>query len=84
MTAITLRKIPPDLARRIRRRAEERGISLNRAVLELLQEGAKPARAAEKGSDDLDALFGAWSAKDAAGFQRTLRAQRRIDPEVWA
>ena len=84
MTAITLRKIPPDLARRIRRRAEERGISLNKAVLELLREGEPAARKPRQGSDDLDALFGAWSAKDAAGFNRTLRAQRRIDPEVWA
>lgn len=83
MNAITLRKIPIEIARKIRRRAEERGISLNRAVLELLQEGEAPARKASEASADLDALFGVWSMKDAARFDRSLRGQRRIDPELW-
>lgn len=80
MTAITLRNIPPEVARKIRRLAAERGISLNRAVLELLRDEPK-ARAPEKGHDDLDALFGRWTSKEAAAFDRTLR--RRVDPEIW-
>ena len=83
MNAITLRKIPPEIARKIRRRAEERGISLNRAVIDLLQEGGKTLRKTERGFDDLDALFGRWTSKDAAAFDRSLRGQRRIDPELW-
>lgn len=83
MKAITLRKIPPDVARRILRRAEERGISLNRAVLELLRGEEEPRRGPRRRYDDLDALFGRWTSKEAAAFGRGLRSRRRVDPEVW-
>jgi hypothetical protein len=47
-------------------------------------------RSAESGQSrkvlhhDLDALFGAWSDREAAAFDRHLAEQRRIDPDLWS
>ena len=85
MKPVTLRKIPPVLARSIRHRAEHKRISLNRAVLELLEEavGAPKRPKQPVVHQDLDGLFGAWSAPEAAAFQKSLSHQRTIDPELW-
>ena len=79
--AITLRKLPPELQRRIRRRAKERGISLNRAVIELLE--ANTGRRPEPVHEDLDFLVGAWSEEEADVFEQELSRQRETDPELW-
>jgi hypothetical protein len=83
MKAITLRNVPPEIARVVRKRATERGQSLNKAVLDLVAEGAGLKKHAKKRHTDLDALFGKWSKKEADAFDRHLRELRKIDPEVW-
>ena len=77
---ITLRNIPPDVARAIRRKAKRDGTSLNRTVINMLCEtvGAKPAC-----YRDLDAFAGSWTKEQADEFDRTLAEQRKIDPEMW-
>ncbi len=86
MKPVTLRKIPPAVARSIRVRAEKKRISLNKAVLELLEEslGLKAAAPRRPAHSDLDALFGAWSAAEGAAFRKSLDSQRGIDPELWS
>ncbi|MGH7253887.1 MAG: hypothetical protein ACREIE_08825 [Nitrospiraceae bacterium] len=84
MKPITLRKLPDALARLIRRKAETEGISLNRAVIAVLQErvgGVRPS--AEPRHHELDALAGSWSDAEAQAFNRALAAQRAIDPDLW-
>jgi hypothetical protein len=84
MKAITLRNIPPDVARAVERRASREGQSLNKAVLELVAEGAGlKSRARKVRHTDLDSLFGVWSRKQADSFDRHLRELRTVDPEVW-
>ncbi len=85
LKAITLRNLPPELVRVIRRRAAEKRTSLNRAVLELLQErlGTKGQRLRQPLYHDLDLLAGSWSREEAAAFEQAMRDQRRIDPDVW-
>jgi hypothetical protein len=61
----------------------EKGQSLNKAVLELVAEGAGLKKPAMKRHTDLDSLFGKWSKKEADAFDKHLRELRRIDPEVW-
>jgi plasmid stability protein len=85
MKAITLRNIPPNLARVLRRRADAEGSSLNKTVLHILEESAgtrqpKPRRTMHH---DLDALAGAWTRRQSAAFDKVLSGQRRIDPELW-
>ena len=83
--AITLRGIPPRTARRIKEKAEADGISLNKAVLRLLEEGVDSgARAARKGpKNNLARFAGRWSKEEADEFDRYLAEERRIDPAAW-
>ena len=84
MKAITLRNIPADLSCRIERRAKEKGLRLNRTVIQILDEalGTSTKRAA-KLHHDLDHLAGSWSENEAPEFEADLAAQRKIDPELW-
>ena len=85
MKAITLRNLPAQLARRIEEEASATGASLNKTVIRLLQRatGLGEPAAAEVRHHDLDHLAGAWSAEEAAEFDRALAEQRQIDPELW-
>ena len=84
MKAITLRNIPPDLSCRIERRAKEKGSSLNKTVIQILEDalGASKKRAIQL-HHDLDHLAGSWSEDEARKFEEDLAAQRKIDPEPW-
>ncbi len=83
--AITLRGIPPKTARRIKKKAEAEGISLNKAVLRLLEEGAQlPTRKERQGpKNNIARLAGRWSKEEADAFDRYLAEERRIDPAAW-
>lgn len=85
MKAITLRNLPAQLARRIEEEASATGASLNKTVIRLLQRatGLGEPATAEVRHHDLDHLAGAWSAEEAAEFDRVLAEQRQIDPELW-
>jgi plasmid stability protein len=84
MKAITLRNIPPEIQKAIRAKAKEKGISMNRAVLELLEErlGTQGKRR-KKVYTDLDFLFGSWTQAEADEFNKALEEQRRVYPEDW-
>jgi hypothetical protein len=75
---------PPELDRSVRQRAREKRISVNKAVISLLEEhlglrGKKqPAL-----NHDLDALAGSWTKTEADAFDKALKAQRRIGPYLW-
>ncbi len=85
MKAVTLRNLPPELVRIIRRKASENRSSINRTVIALLEEAAGiwPKRAVRPLYHDLDALAGAWTKEAAAAFEKALLRQRGIDPEIW-
>lgn len=83
MKAITLRNIPPEIQKAIRAKAKQKRISMNRAVLELLQERVGTRGTKRKVYTDLDHLWGTWSDAEADAFDKVLEEQRRIDPEDW-
>ena len=85
MNLISLRNLPPPLARIIRKRADERGISLNKTVIALLEEalGLRREGASPPKHDDLDHLAGRWSRAEASAFGKSLAGQRQIDAELW-
>ena len=85
MKAITVRNLPSTVARTIRERASREGTSTNKEIISLLEEatGRKRPRAAAPVHHELDALAGAWSRDEAAEFERALREQRTIDPDLW-
>jgi hypothetical protein len=83
--AVTLRKVPPQIARAIQERARAQKTSFNKAVISLLEEatGANKTSNAKREYTDLDSLAGSWTPAEAAAFDRELREQRRIDEEIW-
>ena len=84
MNAITVRNLPPELARVIRQKAKREKTSLNRAVISLL-EGAtglsKPRT--DEVHTDLDRFFGCISKEEAEELNAAIWEQRQIEPEMW-
>ena len=85
MKAITLRNVPGKVAHAIEAKAREMHASLNRAVVMLLEERLGLGEVKKHGRiyHDLDHLIGAWSKEEADEFDKALREQRKIDPELW-
>ena len=84
MKAITLRNLPAEVARLVQRRAREKRTSLNKEIIELLEERSGTVRKRSRVLyDDLDHLAGSWTREEAAAFEQVLKEQRTIDPDVW-
>ena len=81
MKAITLRDIPDPIAKRIEHEAKRTGKSLNKTVIDLLAEGTGSSKS--RTYHDLDHLIGIWTDEEADEFDRLLKEQRTIDPEMW-
>ena len=85
MKTLTLRNLPPDVAKAVQRRAREKGTSVTKAVVSLLEEAAG-IRGKKRGTvvyHDLDDLFGSMSAKDAVQLEQAIREQRMVDKGLW-
>ena len=87
MKAITLRNLPPELARTIRQKAEKQGTSINKAVINLLEEGTgirgNKRNRGKSLHHDLDSLAGSWTREEAEEFDKSLASQRTIDLDLW-
>lgn len=83
--AVTLRNLPKKMDRTIQKRAKEKGLSVNKAVISLLEEhlGMKTGKPSAE-YHDLDALAGAWTKAEADTFDKRLAEQRSIEPELWS
>ena len=78
------RRGSPGCAKAVKERARRENLSLNKAIVSLLEE----ATGAGKGKKrvvhhDLDKFFGTWTKEEADAFDEALREQRQIDPEMW-
>ena len=82
---ITLRGIPGDIERMIKREAERKGLSLNKAFISLLEKATGTKEKAQKKSlhHDLDHLCGIWTKREAEEFTKTVEFQRKIDKDLW-
>jgi hypothetical protein len=74
----TVRGIPPEVDAALRRRARQRGVSLNQLLVEELATagGARPQRRRR-----LSDLPGRW--QNDLKFDRIMAEQRVIDEELW-
>lgn len=81
MATISVRGLDSDQIEALKDLARRQGISLNRLVLERLQDG----RGSEgRPHEDLDALAGTWSEWDAQDFAVAIAPLEQIDPDLWA
>lgn len=81
MRYLTVRNLPPDLARALEREKARSGASLNQTVIDLLRRALGLSEAAP--SNGLAELAGSWSADDLAEFEAAVADFERIDEELW-
>ena len=72
----TIRGIPPEVDRALRKRAAQRKLSLNRIIIDELTAATGTRKRA-----DFSDLAGQWTPDPA--FDEILSCQRQIDPDKW-
>lgn len=77
----TVRDVPEQVDRLLRRKARDEGQSLNQVLRAALVREAGAGEDALVVHDDLDALAGTW--EDDPAIEAALREQDRIDEDVW-
>lgn len=86
MKQITLRGIPLDIEKMIKREAGRKGLSLNKAFISLLEKTTGTEQKAQKRKflhHDLDHLCGVWTKREAEEFTKSVESQRTIDEGLW-
>jgi len=76
----TVRNVPLQVEKALKRRARSRGTSLNAVLVEALSTAAG-LNGEEHRYHDLDDLFGTWV--EDADFDESIRAQDQIDEAMW-
>ncbi len=76
---LTVRGVPPQVARALRKRAVEEGKSLNAVLVETLAKDVEGL--ADPRFTDLSDLAGAW--QDDPQCEAALAAQDQIDESLW-
>jgi len=79
---LTLRNIPEDIEREIRRIARERGSSINKTIHELLGEALGIDRTSRK-KRDLSDFAGFWDKEEAKEFEKATEVFEKVDEELW-
>jgi len=78
-TQYTIRGVPPDVDASLRRRARQRGMSLNQFLLEELR--AASFGGSVRNIRDLAGIAGAW--REDPSFEGILLEQRKVDKDLW-
>ena len=81
MADISLRGLDSPTLSRIKSNARRRGVSVNRLIVETLQQ---QYAGSETAFDDLDALAGAWTKAEADAFAVAIAPFAEIDAALWA
>ena len=84
MKQITVRDIPPDIEKRIRKETQRKKVSINKALLSILQKTTgKLGKDRKILFHDLDHLSGAWKREEREAFAKALAIQRTVDEDLW-
>jgi hypothetical protein len=81
MRHLTVRGVPPSLARALEREARDRGQSLNQTVKELLERAlGLPSGSYDNG---LRRFAGTWTDAELSRFERATARFESVDEELW-
>jgi hypothetical protein len=86
MKQITIRGIPEDVEKIVKKEAVRKRTSLNKAIVSLLEKAAGTGAPAPKKPvlyHDLDHFAGMWAREEAEAFNKSLELQRAIDEDLW-
>ena len=78
MRQITIRNIPDEVKKMVQKEAAQKGVSLNKAIISLLERAARtkaPERKKRVLYHDLDHLAGLWSREEAAEFDSAMKGR---------
>jgi hypothetical protein len=81
-----LRGIPVEIEKMIKKEAERKGLSLNKAFISLVEKATGTKEKMQKRKSmhhDLDHLCGIWTKRDAEEFTKNVEFQRTIDEGLW-
>lgn len=81
MANLSLRGLDRSTLSRLKTNARRRGVSVNRLIVETLQQQYS---AGPRTFDDLDALAGTWSKAEADAFAIAVAPFAEIDASLWA
>ena len=82
MKQLTLRKIRPNVEKKLREFAETRELSINKTVLLLLNK-ALGITDYRKNKRDLSKIAGKWNKEEADEFEKNIEIFEQIDEEIW-
>jgi hypothetical protein len=82
MSTFTIRCPDSTLGELLRRESRKRGESINKIVIETLENSLAGA-GRHRRFRDLDHLAGTWSDAELEEFNKAVAALQRIDPEDW-
>ena len=83
MGAITVRNLPPAVVKAVKEKARREKLSLNKAIVALLEEATGSRTGKKVQHRDLDHLAGSWSEQEYEQLMSAVREQRQVDPEMW-
>lgn len=82
MKHLTIRNVPPQLARALEKEKKRRGISLNKMVIELLCQVLGVGKGGLR-RNGLKRLAGSWSAEEQARFDAAVAPLEAVDEDLW-
>ena len=82
MKHLTIRNVSPELAEALDREKLNRGSSLNRTVLDVLEQ-ALGVTIAGRRSNGLAELAGTWSEEEYDRFEEAIAVTEQVDEELW-
>lgn len=83
VVAISIRGLNEGQLDALKQQARQKGISLNRLVLDQLTGTASDVGSGRR-HQDLDALAGTWSRAESDAFEAAIAPLEQVDPELWS
>lgn len=82
---LTLRNLPPEVVKAVKKRARAGRTSATKAVVTLLEKatGVGGAKRVREIHHDMEDFFGSLDDREAAELEQSLAEQRRIGAEQW-
>ena len=86
MKTITVRRLEPSLAKKLKQVANKEGKSVNQLVIETIKQylGMKKERRFTVVYHDMDHIFGRWSEEEFEQIQGKIDSERKVEKELWS
>ena len=86
MKTITVRRLEPSLAKKLKQVANKEGKSVNQLVIDTIKQylGMKKEKRYTVVYHDMDHIFGRWSEEEFEEIQGKIDLERKVEKELWA